>query len=145
MIRHIWTVICSKSVIDQDTNSISLLEVLEQLNISGPKLPKKKDKVVTIPLNFEVVTLWSRVSDDQPCRGNARIILFAPSGKKIKEFKHNVDLTTYKRFRNRVKIIGFPFPESGIYNFQIQIKEEKDSNWKEVANIPLQLELISSK
>ena len=40
MINHAWTVICEKSIIDRDTNNVSL-DVLEQVNFKMPLLPKE--------------------------------------------------------------------------------------------------------
>ena len=40
MTRHVWTVACMHAVIDQESNLVSLLDVIEQINIPGKPAPR---------------------------------------------------------------------------------------------------------
>jgi len=70
-IEHIWSVLCSNSSVDIDTNSLSIFNVVEQLNIqsipkvvslhnnnSSPKEAGQESSV--IPVTFEIVSLFQR-------------------------------------------------------------------------------------
>src|SRR6266496_2777341 len=100
MIEHAWSVLCSKSTIDAETNNISLIEVLEQISIAtGPPAAGTEG---LIPLRVELVTLWMRAQPDQPGHGRGRVSFVRPSGtmtESIQEF--DIPLQTTQRMRHR--------------------------------------------
>ncbi len=60
-IKHIWTILCSNSSIDQNTNNVSLFNVIEQVELQAfdkKKINEKQEK--GIPLNCELISLWNR-------------------------------------------------------------------------------------
>lgn len=63
MIHHAWTVLCARSLIDRDTNNISL-DVLEQLNVQIPP-PLQGAGGFVLPARLEVVSLWFRAAEDE--------------------------------------------------------------------------------
>jgi hypothetical protein len=58
MIDHVWTILCSRAVIDRDTNNMSLLEVIEQLTLGDASPPVEGEGLA--PIQLELVTLWTR-------------------------------------------------------------------------------------
>jgi hypothetical protein len=101
--------------------------------------PSPEGKITLIPISFDVVTLWSRASDNQPARGSARLLLTTPSDKIVGEQEHNVDLTVYQRARTRTRMAGLPIQEAGRYQFRVQFRHDGEAEWRDVANIPLQI------
>jgi hypothetical protein len=145
MIEHIWTVICQSSIIDKDTNNISLINILEQLTLTPPKIDEGKGAILG---NFEIVTFWSRTNLEKPATGNARIVLYQPSGEIVEQTDSNkrgpeytIDLTVFQRVRSRFKFNGIPFLGAGVYQFGIEYKNEGEEDWKEVAKVPIQISL----
>ena len=61
MIDHVWTVLCSHAVIDRDSNSVSLLDVIEQLNIGDE--PSPEGRIIS---SLDLMTLWAREDIDRP-------------------------------------------------------------------------------
>lgn len=61
-IKHIWSVLCKESVINQDDNNVSIHGVLEELSVflaparETGKLPEK----FGIPMNYEIVSMWQK-------------------------------------------------------------------------------------
>jgi len=139
MIKHIWTVLCSESLIDKESNNVSLIKVLEQVNVSyvvGGELPN------AIPLDFTVVTLWSREESDTPERGRARIVIVDPTGQESESRpEYEIDLHTYRRFRGTVRGKDIPGGTSGILIFRMQVQMEGEDNWRDVADVPLAVNL----
>ena len=76
MIDHIWTVICSRAVIDQRSRNVSIQSVVEQLNINAVPEP---DFVLNIKL--EAVSFWVRTDPDISVRGYTRLFFITPSLK----------------------------------------------------------------
>ncbi|HKZ54578.1 MAG TPA: hypothetical protein VJ123_03790 [Anaerolineales bacterium] len=135
MIRHIWSVICSQSVIDSETNNISLLNILEQITVAGP-LPTR-DSPALIPIRFELVSLWERTPTDSPERGKFKVTIASPSQASISSFEADIDLSSHLRYRTRAKLNAFPAPEPGRYEFRVELHDHIKEEWCQVAHIPL--------
>lgn len=141
MIHHIWTVLCSRSITDAETHNVSLIEVLEQLTISGP--PPSEEDGSLMPINFEIITLWGRAQEDQSPRGRARILMRPPSGSEVVGAEYEVDVVSYQRARVKSIIAGLPVRGSGEYQFHVQLWNDTKAEWADVANIPLQIVFTS--
>ena len=141
MIHHIWTVLCSQSITNAETHNVSLIEVLEQLTISGS--PPSEEEGGLVAGSFEIITLWARAQDDQPSRGRARILMRLPSGSETQGLEYEVDVVSHQRARVKSIIPGLPLRESGEYQFHVQLWDNEQAEWADVANIPLQIVFTS--
>ncbi|MCB9637393.1 MAG: hypothetical protein H6728_10345 [Myxococcales bacterium] len=140
MISHVWTVICSRSVIDEDTKNISLMDVVEQVTIDAESA---KQKDVLLPLPFEVVTLWSREDEAGKSNTEARLRLLSPEGTEINQQFYKIDLSEHPRMRTRIRVPGLPFVGPGNYVFCVDLRRQDGETWREVARVPLQLQVES--
>lgn len=136
MLEHIWTVLCSKSLVDQETQNITLFEVLEQVNVPKEFFSSKKE--VVLP-NFEVVSLWGRANVDKAIKGKARLTLQTPSGKSLNQHEYAIDLSTHQRTRTRAKVNSLIVNEPGRYQFSIERFENQ--RWKVVGRVPLLIQV----
>jgi hypothetical protein len=135
MIDHVWTVVCSRAVIDRSSNNVSLQTVLEQLIIEDTPDP---DGGLLIEL--DVMTLWARRDFDIPARGHGRLIFLSPSGEgKIGPLEYDIDLSEYKRARRGTHVRGLPIGEPGRYTFRVDYKNLDGTRWRRVAAIPLEV------
>lgn len=132
MINHVWTVICSRAVVDNESNNVTLQNILEQFRIKAEPEP---DGVIGIP--FDIMTLWIRSDENVPEKANTKLILVSPSGKIIHTYETDIDLTNHERFRSKAKFSGLPASKSGRYLFRVAIQQEKSEEWKVVTEIPL--------
>jgi hypothetical protein len=137
MIRHVWTVACIHAVVDQESNLLSLLDVIEQINISGPPAPNG-----AVGLTLDLTTLWVREDPEVPEQGHARITFVSPSGAGLKSILTNVDLSEHERLRSRVRFVGLPAPEVGRYTFRVDFANEGTEEWNEVASIPIRIVFV---
>lgn len=137
MIKHAWTVVCEKSIVDRDTNNISL-DVIEQLNFRVPPIPEDAEGVV-IPFKLEVVSLWFRGREDPGTIERARIRTIAPNGEDVGVIDVDVDLKTFVRSRTRCVLASIPVPkgESGIFRFVVETESGK--KWSRVADVPVEV------
>src|SRR5687768_16274240 len=123
-IRHVWSVLCSKSTVDRETNNVSLIEVLEQLEITAtvtrigssgqaaPPIPT----IPGAPFTGELVTLWARTDPAQPARGIARVRLLSPQGAELAAFEYAIDVSTNARLRNQGRVQGLRLAGDGWYD-----------------------------
>ncbi|MEA3344807.1 MAG: hypothetical protein U9Q78_00935 [Chloroflexota bacterium] len=136
MIDHVWTVVCSRSVIDRDSNNVCLLNVLEQITVGGK--PTAED-VEAIPIEMEVVSLWARSDLDVPTGGAERLTLVSPSGEVLFSGESEIDLSAHRRFRNRARFRGLPIREEGRYVFRVESQADDEVGWHHAADIPLEV------
>lgn len=142
-IKHIWSVLCKESVINQDDNVISLIGILEDLNTTltpnDPKIPRPEK--ITIPFNFEVVSYWTRTSVEDDIL-HIKTVIIGPDGEEISSvlndstFPNNV-----QRLRTRLKAQGLTLTKSGDYLIKISFKLNKEANYKLVAELPLKVKI----
>ncbi len=133
MIRHVWSVVCASSIIDAQTNNISLINVLEQLNLAAapPTTP------TPIPVPLQLVSLWARDENSTAESATARIRLRTPGGLEDEIGQFAVDLSHYARYRSRMMITHLLVDRAGYYEFMVE--RQSGEGWAEVARVPLQL------
>jgi hypothetical protein len=145
MIEHVWSVVCSKSIIDGESNNISLLEVIEQVNVPAPphvnlEVPPPADPSeakAAIAIPFELVTLWTRAFDGEASQGKGRIATIGVSGNR-KEFPpFDINLMANDRIRTRARFMGLEYRQPGRMSFIVELKNDGEDTWKSVATIPL--------
>jgi hypothetical protein len=140
MIRHVWSVLCAKSVTDNVTNNISLIDVVEQIAAVPPTNPPPQGTGM-IPLPLEIVSLWARENPLVAARGRARVDLVAPDGSRQASFEFEIDLSKFERLRTQGKMNGVPVVGAGRYSFIVSLQQEHQDPWIEVARVPLQMVL----
>jgi len=135
MIDHVWTVLCSHAVIDRDSNNVSLLDVVEQINIEEEPSPEGG---ITFPL--DLMTLWARADLDRPARRRGRVTFVSPSGTTNDgPWEFEVDLSEHPRNRTKGSIRALHVSESGRHVFQVELQGENGTEWHQVAAIPLEI------
>jgi hypothetical protein len=140
MIEHVWTVVCGRATTDKETNNISLLEVIEQLNLLGPA-PDPSVRIA-VPIPFECVSLWSRSNLAEPEESLGRLKIIAPNGTELLVQEFPVNLSQDIRMRTQMRSIGLPLAGTGRYMFTVEIRRVS-GEWNVVARIPVQVEAIS--
>jgi hypothetical protein len=130
MISHHFSLICNHAVIDENSKSISIFDVIEQINVFA-----EPDQTVQIPMHFEIFSLWIRSDLDTPAKGVSRVSLRDPKGISKKPIEINIELTKSTFFRSIIKFSGIELRGPGKYNFIIELKQ-KDEKWKKMASIP---------
>jgi hypothetical protein len=133
MIEHVWSILCSRSVIDAETNNVSIQDVVEQITINAE--PTKNG---FLPIPLELITLWGRKKIDEPSNGVERVTFITPSGISTIVSEAEINLTNVERFRHRVRFRGLPVSESGKHYFNVEIKNE-NADWQQVSSIPLKI------
>jgi hypothetical protein len=133
MLEHIWSVLCSRSVIDSETNNVSIQDVIEQITVNAEPVENG-----FLPFPFELITLWGRKESNEPAKGMERVTFVTPSGKAEVVSEAEIDLSNVERNRHRVRFPGLPISEGGKYYFKVEVKNG-NNNWKPVSAIPLKV------
>ena len=130
---------CEKVIIDQNANTISMINVLE--GISVPKAPTPDAGVL---LTWSIVSVWEQTEGDARKTYEQRTYLLLPDGKE------KVDLITrfqfaQKRHRLIGTINGFPVPLAGDYILKLFLRELGSEQWIPIADYTLPVEHTDSK
>lgn len=143
MLKHIWSVLCRKSIIDSETNNISLNDVLEQLiiDIKVKKEDEQKLNAINLPIEFEVVNMWFK-SGKTALKASMSVDFINPRGSVVKNFIQEFEMTPeMRRMRTRVKILGMALDTSGDYLVKVSIKENGEKEYSQVAELPIEVHI----
>ena len=147
-IKHIWSVLCRESVINQDDNVVSLHGVLEQLTLGiQPKPDGSIPSRINVPITYEIVSFWIKDhADNKEVKADIEIKLVDPAGAQLMKTAQQMILTaTTKRFRSRMKISGIGINRSGDYHFQVWKKETGEKSFHLISELPLEVQITIHK
>jgi hypothetical protein len=139
MIHHVWSVLCERCIVDAQSNNMSLIQVTEQLNVSGDRVRGGEQAVV--PVSLELVGMWERGDYREPETGRAQLRLLDPSGTQlVGPVGISLDLTEHVRCRSRVGMSGIPITGEGRYWFVVEQQRDPSDEWAEITRVPLQVD-----
>src|SRR5688572_21096340 len=105
MITHIWSVLCRKTVIDNDTNNMSLIDVFEQLGLNDEKGNLEQGKPFDIPFEFEIISMLKKNKKEAHVDVEVKVDLCDPSAKMLKTFSNKFEIPQeIRRMRSRLRI-----------------------------------------
>jgi hypothetical protein len=131
--KHIWSLLCRKSVVDPDNNLLNISEALEELTVNLPAF--EKSKRVNIPMEFELTSYWIKEENDKK-QYQGLLQIYDPSNEKLGEFEFDLIFKgSFRRLRTRLKISGLVLTVSGEYKFKVMYVDGKKNTY--VAEIPL--------
>lgn len=144
-VKYLWSILCEKGIVDGETNSVSLVNVLESIQIQiapmegvvveGDLLLAEKN----VPLNFELITLWERIKPGD-IREVVRVEHFDPNGKKLGSYDYRIEMPkTTDHFRSRIRFNGFKLTVPGSYRFVSKV--QKGSAYREVGSVHLDVKI----
>ncbi|HNT55821.1 MAG TPA: hypothetical protein PKG95_13980 [Anaerolineaceae bacterium] len=140
MINHVFSIICEHSSIDSETNTASILGVLEHLTVFTDESGD-----LNLPLQFEIFSHWARENVDQPDQGQVRVYFCAPSGQKKLTGSGSIDLSSVTFYRIRFRYNGIELSGPGLYKFFVEYQPTEDAEWVVVAQLPLLVTYAASK
>ncbi|MFH1652852.1 MAG: hypothetical protein ABIE74_02240 [Pseudomonadota bacterium] len=129
MIKHGWSVICERTIIDNTTNNVSLINCIEQVTCST--LP------VVLP-QFSLCSYFYNSAEKSSNKLTIRMKLKNPDGSDniLAKAPLSIDM---KKTRQRIKmeLSGIMLKQAGIYYFSIE--QKNNNSWKTIAELPLEL------
>lgn len=146
MARYVYSVLCKRGIVDQSTNLLSLIDVLEGVEAAGPVRPidpvTENPESVAIDLDAMLVTVWARSNLAKPEPGIvARTVVFGPDGKRVGgSGEQALQLETFENFRAFTTIPKLPVSQDGRYEFAVQVRSGK--GWRTVGKVPLSVRVV---
>jgi len=140
--KHIWSVLCNKSIIDTDSNLISLIDCIEEINFSQDisKNNEIKDKLI-LPISLQIVNFWLIEKNDSN-KLNIKIEIIGPENTKIQEITGDFEIqNNYKRYRTRININGIHILGGGRYYLNVYFRTNKIKDFDKASELPLDVNL----
>jgi hypothetical protein len=134
MIRHIWSVYCSKGSVDQQTNAVSLFEVIEEFQL---QVPPGTSFPLAVPNQSLMVTYWAREDSSEGLWGQQRLRFLAPDGGELGQFAAKINLDAASRSRNFARFEAIRFGGPGRHEWEVAWRVSDSDDWKVVARIPV--------
>ena len=136
MMRHVWSVYCREIIVDQNTNAVSLMHVLENLHVDTDDDSPR----IAIPFDAMLITVWARREWDTPVSCRMRAQMIAPDKEVLANNVNEVDLTEGHTRRMLGRGNMFVVTTSGVYEWVIS-REGSKGRWVEEARIPVHVEV----
>ena len=139
-LKHVWSILCANSSVDQKTNTISLFNVLEQINIEKKALnvAKGAQKNLVATINFQLVSLWKKEVEQKKFKIEQKVEVVDSYGKILASASMPLEVPeAQKRMRVINNFNGLPISTTGEYLFKIFFKEEASGKFIEQAAVPL--------
>lgn len=132
MAELVYAVLCQRVIVDQATNFVSYIDILDGVNV--PKLP------FAAPPSM-VGTIW-RVEGENRLEMRVRVV--GPNGQALTEAIANpLDLKpTHLRGRMNVRVPGYDAADSGTYRVEIDLL--RNGSWEQRRELPFQINLTES-
>lgn len=140
---HEWSLICQRSIVDQESNLLSIIDTVEQVTISLNPRSVQQDVVsgeITLPIH--VVSRFRKcVESEKELQLEVLYEAHNPAGKKVGDAVPVtfVMKSGIRNFRARVTLGRVPVDTSGLYMIQVKVREAGDTSYKRVASIPIEV------
>ena len=146
--KVIWAILCQNAIVAQESNNVSLIEVIDELTVPAPPPRRSQESTEEIGLLFDarLVILWSRDDLGTPESGTSRTRLVDPDGRESLSPEIEIDLTNFLRSRSIGRFGAFPFSPTreGEHLFKIEVRTPA-SEWVQVAELPLLIQIQSDR
>lgn len=114
MPRLEYFLVCESMSTDQETNRVSLFNVLEDLQVLPPETPPQQQLLVP---HFVAVSCWNREPGDEDKDFQAILRIHAPN-QEAKDFSMNFKMER-PRYRVSMRFQGMPKLEAGELKFEL--------------------------
>lgn len=128
-VSYIGSIFCNFSVIDQETNNLSVFNIIEEINIPSSALKESvdknlKDTIKVIPMVVELITLWRKLIPSEEVNGRTKVELIDPEKKVLQIIDNQLSIKSeHKTLRNRIRMSGIKVSKSGEYKFRVSASE----------------------
>ena len=144
MLRLLAHLACERVVVDQDTNQISVLSILQDLNVAvfpGATIPEK----ALAPMFWSSFSLWESEDSDHGVSFDFKTSLESPSGQILTHQEITTSEVTKPAVRVITKFSGFPISEQGSYHVLQSIRKNPDGEWEQVSTFRITVKHVPTE
>lgn len=145
--RHVWSALCTRAIIDQETRMVSLIDLCDVIEVDAREL-ERADAEISIsekdihhlgPVTLYFMTMWYRTTGKKREEGEFRVFVETPKGTRIRQPPRPVVFEDNKAAHAGIKFNGFPYDGRGIYQVGVESRNTSSSRWTTIARHPLEI------
>lgn len=137
MPRLLMFVPCERVIIGQGDNSLSLINVLQNIQVNRPSAGLTEIPAnAAIPMQWAIVTVWLKEREDEGIGYTQRVALISPTERILIE---SITGFAMEKEAHRIanNIVGFPIGESGPHVLKLWLRAGESRDWREIASFPV--------
>jgi hypothetical protein len=146
MAKLSWVIFCERSVVDSATNSLSLMNIVEEIHPPAPTKEQLKEaagRTIGAGMQCAVVSYWGRShANKQERPSKVMLRLIDPDNAKQIEAIQELDFGNATRARLVANLQAIPAGREGTYVWRVYLRQK--SRWKVVGEISYELSYLSS-
>lgn len=140
-----WSMLCKTVSVDQQSNQVSIFNVIEELQVSNIALleiAKAKDGRISLPMEFSLITQNEKINPDKGSKftPELRLQVLDPMAKEL--LKTEIPLAfkiTEKRMRNIFSFSHMLLTGPGEYQFVLSIRLNKEEDFEQTSVVKLEV------
>ncbi len=140
MVRHAWSVLCDRTIIDSTTGKVSLIDCVDQLWVLDESYASHGEKEGSgAETKLTIATLWFRSDGEEGEVLQTQVSIQPPSGKAVPASSLDPEVRFPRgilRTRVFTNVPVVPLRGPGHYQFLLRLKQPS-GRWKTYARLPL--------
>lgn len=154
MADHVWTVVCSKTLIDPSSNVASLIDITERLILGAvseeetveqgfERAKSEGKKGIRFPVQLQLVSWWVRSDYSKPETAKIRVAIMGPEGDRL--FQQDAVIEMEEGTTGRRLTVNFnAVPITSLGRFWFLVEQPKSGKgtakrWTTAARIPVEI------
>lgn len=141
--RVVWSMMCKTSLIDQEKNNVSLIDIIDQFTVEEEAFEtvKKSNTPIMVQCEYEIVLLLKRLLNIELSNEEISLDLIIterdPKGVAIQEILGTVQIpANIILFRFRMRLSGCLITIPGEYTYELTVKPSTASMFESAGTIP---------
>ena len=139
--QHIWTALCQSTSVDKKSGALSLINVLDTIQIAVNPANAALDDVV-LPFDYYLVSRWMCGESSGRDEAVGQVRLFSPESEHLGDIDFTISANDAVFAYLNEKISGIPYKGEGVYIFKVF--HVLDERAVELQQIPVLLKLKST-
>lgn len=149
-IEHCWSILCKSTMLDTETNDLSIMGVVDRVHFQVPKEMMKKSeeeksKGFLIPIGLEIVSKFKKVNKNKSFAFDHRFRLLNPEGEQLGIIEGGRLAMDEKANSMRVRgkipsLLVEKKNKGGDYEIAVEVKDVADNDYIEVNRIPIEVQ-----
>lgn len=139
--KHIWSVLCQRSSIDERSKLLSLFNCVEEIKLEINKRSIAEISMpISIPSEFQLVSFWTEEKKKRNSL-DIKIDLLGPRGDILRTNQNKIDFPGESaKCRSIVDIKGLLIAGEGRYIIKVSQKTKKE--YQVVAELPIDVNIV---
>lgn len=149
-INHLWSMLCANTAVDQKTNNLSIFNVRDQLKVDltvKQDVDTKKSNIFPVPAPFDLISKFRKTTLNADIKFDVEIRITDPDFKELlPPIIRSVEMNSaIKNMRLITHFDVMPVTKTGVYNFEIRVKEPSETSFFTVTIVPIDIDVNIKK